>query len=204
MLRWRSFAGSVAVVLASCSGSGGGVPSPTPTFFTHSASSYLLALDQLRVADFTVADPAHTLGVDTASAGDTQLAVALRAAGMRDAATVRYFRSVPELATANGFLDVRSTVLRFASTGDAHRALLAEERHSDGVPSIVPESTDALGEEGHADQLGVTGPDGVQLVELTVMTRNANLVELLVVRGRLGGTSLSDALVLAHRQLASQ
>jgi hypothetical protein len=195
---------STLPALSACSGSGGDTPSPTPTVFTRGAAAYLVSLDQLRVARFTVAEAPHGLGFGTASAGDSQLGTALRANGMQDAATVRYFRQVPDLATANGFIDVRSTVLRFAAAGPAHRAFLAEVRHTDEVPHIVPESTDALGDEAHGDLLTETSPDGVQVVEATVIVRNANLVELVIVRGRVGGTSLDDALILAHRQLASQ
>jgi hypothetical protein len=191
-----------AALLSGCSGSGGDSPAPTPAVFTRGAASYLLGIDQLRVAGFTVAEAPHAVGFGAASAGDSQLSVALRANGLQDGATVRYFRDVPDLATANGFIDVRSTVLRFAGGGPAHRAFLAEVRHTDAVPHVVPESTDALGDEAHGDLLTVTDADGVQVLEATVMVRNANLVELLVVRGRVGGTSLDDALILAHRQLA--
>jgi len=190
--------------MCACSGSGGAAPSPTPRLFTGLAASYLLGLDQLHVAGFTVAEVAHQVGEQELSAGDAQLATALRAAGLGDAATVRYFRTPPDLATANGFLDVRSTVLRFDGDGAAHRAFLAEVRHTDAVRHIVPESTDAAGDEAHGDQLTEGGPDGVQLVEATAILRNANLVELVVIRGRLGGTSFSDVLVLAHTWLSGQ
>ena len=186
--------------LAGCSG--GGPAGQTPTLHTRAATAYLLTLDELHVADFAVQEAAHRVGYDSVSAGDAQLAVALRAAGLEDAATIRYFRSVAELATANGFVDVRSTVLRFASVGASHRAFLAEVRHTDAVPGIVPDSTDSLGDEAHADLLRATAPEGTQVLEVTVLIRTANLVEMLVVRGRVGGTSLDDALVLAHRLLA--
>ena len=202
-MRRRQIAAWVALLpLAACNGSSG--PAPWPSLLTKPASTYLLTLDELRVPGFTVDEPAHTLGYDSASAGDPQLSTALHAAALQDAATTRFFRDVSELGTANGFIDVRSTVLRFPATGAAHRAYLAETRHTDAVPGIVAESTDALGDEAHAGQLTVTSPDGVQLIEVTVVVRNANLVELLIVRGRLGGTSLADALTLAHRQLSGQ
>lgn len=203
--RRLTIAASVALLLASCgSGGGGASPSPTPRLFTGGTAGYLLTLDEIRIAGFTVNEPAHTLSLEQVAAGDTQLAVALRAAGMQQASTVRYFRDVPDLATANGFIDVRNTVLRFASAGQAHRGYLAEARHTDAVPHIVPESTDALGDEAHADQFTTTDPSGVQVVEDTVIVRNANLVDILVVRGRLGGTGLSDALLLTHHLLAGQ
>lgn len=188
-------------LLAACGG-GGGSPSPTPVVFRGPATSYLLGLDQLHVSEFTVAEKAQTLGEQALSDGDAQLDTALRAAGLQDAATVRYFRQVADLSTANGFVDVRSTVMRFGSGGAAHRAYLAEVRHTDAVPNIVPESTDALGDEAHADQLTATAPDGTQVVEATVIMRNANLVQIVVVRGRVGGTGVGDAIVLAHTWLA--
>ncbi len=207
MVRQPGVAVCLAMFLASCAGGGGssgGSPSPTPPLFTHSAASYLLTLDDLRIAGFTVNEAAHSVSLESVSAGDSQLALALRAAGMQQAATTRFFRTVSDLGTANGFIDVRSTVLRFADPGSAHRAYLAEVRHTDAVPRIVPESTDALGDEAHADELTETSPDGVPVVEDTVIVRNANLIDLLVVRGRLGGTGLSDALLVAHRLLAAR
>ena len=189
-------------LLAACGG-GGGSPSPTPVLYRGPATSYLLGLDQLHVSEFTVAEKAHTVGEQALSGDDAQLDTSLRAAGMQDAASVRYFRQVAELATANGFVDVRSTVMRFGSGGAAHRAFLAEVRHTDAVPNIVPESTDALGDEAHADQLTATAPDGTQVVEATVVMRNANLVQIVVVRGRVGGTGVGDAIVLAHTWLGS-
>ena len=203
MVRQLRIAAWVALLpMAACNGSGG--PVASPSLLTKPASAYLLTLDELRVPSFTVDEPAHTVGYDSVSAGDPQLSTTLHAAALQDASTTRFFREVSELGTANGFIDVRSTVLRFPTTGAAHRAYLAETRHTDAVHGIVGESTDALGDEAHADQLTATSPDGVQLIEVTVIVRNANLVELLIVRGRLGGTSLADALTLAHRQLSGQ
>jgi hypothetical protein len=196
-------AATLSLLLVACSGDGPS-PSPTPTAFRGAASSYLLGLDQIHVAGFVVQEAAHSVGPQSAAADDAQLALALRAAGMQDGATVRYFRDVSDLGTANGFVDVRSTVLRFADAGAAHRGYLAEVRHTDAVPSLVPESTDVLGDESHSGQIVATSPEGVQVVEVTVVMRHANLVEVLVVRGRLGGTSQADALVLAHTWLTAQ
>jgi hypothetical protein len=188
--------------LAAC-GSGGS-PTPSPVAHRAAAASYLLTLDQLHISDFTVAEPAHRVDATALAAGDSALLGSLRAAGVEDAATVRYFRQVDDLATSNGFIDVRSTVLRLAGADGAHTAFLAEEHHTDAVPHIVPESSGVLGDESHADQLVETGPDGVQVVETTLIFRNANLVELLVVRGRLGATSLGDAILLGRAQLLAQ
>jgi hypothetical protein len=117
-----------------------------------------------------------------------------------DSATVRYFREVPELATANGPVDVRSTVLRFGSVGDAHAAYGGLTKRVDAVPSMVPASAGVLGDEAHADQLMSVSPQGVELIEVTITWRVENVVAQLVVRGREGGTGLSDALILAHAQ----
>jgi hypothetical protein len=69
---------------------------------------------------------------------------------------------------------------------------------------MLQESAGALGDQAHADQLLTTSPDGVPLVEVTLTWRTDNLVSVLVVRGRDGGTGLSDALLLAHAQAAGQ
>jgi len=73
----------------------------------------------------------------------------------------------------------------------------------DAVPSMVPASAGVLGDEAHADQLMSVSPQGVQLVEVTLTWRVDNLVAQLVVRGRDGGTGLSDALILAHAQASN-
>lgn len=201
--RRAALAALPALLLAACSGGGGGAQA-TPALFHRAAAAYLLGLDQLHIAGFTITEAPHSLGPQALSSGDSQLALALRAAGMQEAATVRYFRQPDDLATANGFLDVRSSVLRFGGESGAHLGFLAEERHTDQSRGEVPESTDVLGDEAHADQLTLDSPEGVRLIEVTVIMRNANLVEILVVRGRYGATGLSDALLLAHEQLAGQ
>ena len=65
-------------------------------------------------------------------------------------------------------------------------------------------SAGPLGDEAHADSLVMTAPDGVQAVQVTLEWRVANLVVVLIARGRYGGTRLDDALVLAHRQTSIQ
>ena len=165
---------------------------------------YLLGLDQLKVAEFTAVEAAHTVDAAAVAAGDTALAATVRNAGLGEAATVRYFRAVPELATANGPVDVRSTVLRFGGSAAAHDVYAGMTRHTDAVPSIVPESAGVLGDEAHGDVVETLSPSGVHLVEATVTWRVANLVSVLVVRGRSGGTGLGDALILAHAQAAGE
>ncbi|HEV7678373.1 MAG TPA: hypothetical protein VGQ42_07380 [Candidatus Dormibacteraeota bacterium] len=123
---------------------------------------------------------------------------------MRDAATVRFFRSVPVLATSNGPVDVGSTVMRFPDSAAAHAAYAAQTKHTDAVAGILPESAGALGDEAHAGELAQTAGDGTPVVEVTVTWRTANLVSTLVVRSRQGGVPLGDALILAHSQAAGE
>jgi hypothetical protein len=165
---------------------------------------YLLGLDQLKAPGFVAVEAAHSVSAESLAAGDTALAAALKSAGVQDAATARWFRSVPELSTANGPIDVRSTVFRCSSTAGAHSAYAALTRHTDAVPGMVAESAGPLGDEAHADELGSVASDGTRLVEITVSWRTANLVAVLVARGREGGSSLADALILAHAQAAGE
>jgi hypothetical protein len=74
---------------------------------------------------------------------------------------------------------------------DAHRLDTA-----DGAAAV---STGPLGDEAHADSIVRSTPGGLQAVQITLEWRNSNVLNLLVVRGRYGGTRLDDALVLAHR-----
>ena len=49
-----------------------------------------------------------------------------------------------------------------------------------------------------------TTPAGFPAVEITIEWRIGNLVNIIVARGRYGGTRLDDALVLAARQTANE
>ncbi len=173
-LGWAAAGG---LLLAAC-GSGGSLPSP---LHTAAPATYLLSLDELRTPGFAVAEEPH------GTAGDCA------------AATVRYFREVPELALANGPLDVRSTVLRCASVAQAATAYAAAMKRTDAVGGATPESTGVLGDAAHADVLRVSS-GGVGLVEVTLTWRSANLVSTLVMRERDAGNPLADALILAHAQ----
>jgi len=201
----RAVAGgmSCALLLAACGSSAASSPSPT-TMLTKPASAYLLGLDQLKAAGFVAVEAAHSVDAGQLGVGDSTLAAALTSAGLQDAATARWFRSVPQLSTSNGPIDVRSTVLRCSSTAAAHNAYAALTRHTDAVPSMVAESTGPLGDEAHADEIGSVASDGTRLIEFTVTWRTANLVSVLVARGREGGSGLIDALILAHAQAAGE
>jgi hypothetical protein len=197
----RTSAGGLLLALA-LAGCGSGSPTPSPTLLSRSASSSLLTLDELRTPGFTVNEPVHAVASAALAGDDAALGRALHGVSLRDAATERFFRDVPELATANGPLDVRSTVLRCDATAGGHGAYAALVAHTDAVAGILAESAGALGDEAHADELRSTSPAGVPLVEVTLTWRVANVVAVLVVRGREGGTGLPDALILAHAQVA--
>jgi hypothetical protein len=179
--------GAAALLFAALLVACGGSSAPAPTLLSRPASAYLLTLDQLRTPGFTVSEGVHRVEAVPAH--------------VVDSATVRYFREVPTLATANGPVDVRATAYRCDSVGAAQSAFATLTRQADAVPSMLPESAGVLGDEAHADQLSSTSSEGVSLVEVTVTWRTANVVRVLVVRGREGGTGLSDALVLARNSL---
>jgi hypothetical protein len=178
--------------------------SPAAPTLARSATAYLLTLDRLAAPGFTVVEPARAISADTVADGDAAFTTALHGAQLQDAATARFFRSVPVLATANGPVDVSSTVMRFATAAGAHTAFAAQTTHTDAVPGMLPESAGALGDEAHADERDQTASDGTPVVEVTVTWRTTNLVSTLVVRGRQGGTRLGDALILAHSQAAGE
>jgi len=175
-LGWAAAGG---LLLAAC-GSGG---SPPAALHTAAPATYLLSLDELRTPGFTVAEGPHDTAGDCA------------------AATVRYFREVPELALSNGPLDVRSTVLRCGSIAQATAAYAAAVKRTDAVGGETPESAGVLGDAAHADTLRVSSA-GVGLVEVTLSWRSANLVSTLVIRERDAGNPLADALILAHAEAA--
>lgn len=148
------------------------------------------------VAPATV--PATALG-----GGDAVVAQRLAADGLADAGQVTFSRTV-NFGTANGPVEVIDTVERFSADAGAHSSYQADVSHRDGEKGEVAMSTGALGDEAHADSLLATTPDGLQAVQITLQWRVANVVVVLEVRGRYGGTRLDDALILAHAQIAKQ
>ena len=72
------------------------------------------------------------------------------------------------------------------------------------MPGAVPTSTGPLGDEAHAISVVRTTSGGLQAVEITVVWRVGNLVNIIVARGRYGGTRLDDALVLAGLQTQNE
>ena len=156
--------------------------------FTADPAHYVLRLDQLVTANFSVLMPLRHL--DTAGAA------------YQSAATIEFGREV-NFDTANGPLEVSSTVERFAGVDAAAAAYMHDIAARDATGETAL-STGPLGDAAHADSLVRDSPAGPQAVEITVEWRTANLVNILVVRGRYGGTRLLDGLTLAHRQSANQ
>lgn len=184
------------LTLAGCGASGSATLSGDPLH-------YLITIDQLVVADFTVSSPAVHVDGATLAKSDAAVAAALATAGLQTAATVEYQRNV-QFITSNGPLDVVATVERFASTGGASSVYAADVRRLDALQGATAASTGPLGDQAHAISTVKTTPDGFMAVEITVEWRVANLVNVIVTRGRYGGTRLDDALVLAAKQTANE
>jgi hypothetical protein len=171
---------------------------------TGSATRYLLQVDDLAAPGFTVAEAARPTTAAEIAGRDSVLAGALRDGGLQAAAAVRYIHAEPHLATANGPLDVVSTVELFADAGGAAAAYSAGVRHADAVDGAQVVSTGTLGDAAHADMVVAVAPDQTQVVQFTVTFRVANAVNVLVTRGRLGGTAIADALIIARNQVGRE
>ena len=187
---------ALAGVAAACGGASG-------PRFTADPAHYLLRLDQLESADFSVDRAAAPVPPVTLAGGDQQAASGLTDDGFDAAASMSFARTI-DFATSNGPIEVIDTVARFAGDSGAHSWFAADTKRRDSAKGEVPMSTGSLGDEAHADSLVATAPDGLQAVQITLQWRVANVVVLLQVRGRYGGARLEDALVLAHRQTSSQ
>jgi hypothetical protein len=187
---------AVAMTLAAC---GGSAPSPATGDPLHD----LITLDQLVVPDFTVSSPAAHVDASTLAGGDPALASAITAGGLQSAASVEYQRGV-DFSTSNGPIDVVATVMRFASSAGASSAYTANVKQLDAMSGAVPASTGPLGDEGHSISVVRTTSGGLQAVEITVVWRIGNLVNIIIARGRYGGTRLDDALVLAGVQTQNE
>jgi hypothetical protein len=187
---------ALATVAAAC----GGSASPR---YTADAQRYLLTLDQMVASDFTVAASPASLTATALAAGDAAVAQQLESNGLASAAQVTFARTV-EFSTANGPVEVIDAVERFATADGAHASYRADVSRRDRQQGEVATSAGSLGDEAHADSLVATAPDGLQAVQIALEWRIANVIVLLQVRGRYGGTRLDDALVLAHRQTSTQ
>jgi hypothetical protein len=190
----------VAGVLVGC---GSGAAAPGPVLLHRAPASYVLPLDRLPAAGFVAAEAPHP--ADAAALwGQAAVQSALRAAGLSGVASAHYVRQVPELATANGPLDVVPTVAAFAAAAGAQDGMRRVVAELDARPGAGALSAGDLGDESHAITETALAGDGTRVVQVTVVWRVVNLVNELAVRGRLGGTGLGDAIVLAGRQSAAE
>ena len=184
-----------AVLLSACGDSTASAGQPLRTA---DPAHYLVKLSDLPSPDFTVNTPAHAADAAELAGNNATRAVRLTQDGVQAGAMVRYFRAV-DLATANGPIDVVNTIERFATAAGAGAAYHADVQDLDAPTGAAPISTGGLGDEAHAVSLVRAATSGVQAVQITLEWRVANVVNILVLRGRYGGTRLDDALVLAHR-----
>ena len=163
----------------------------------------LITLDQLVVPGFTVTSAATHVDASVLAAGDAALASTFAHDGVQSAASVEDQRTV-DFGTSNGPIDVVATVERFSATGGAANAYSATVRQLDAIAGAVPASTGPLGDEAHSISVVRTTTGGLQAVEIALVWRVANLVNVIVTRGRYGGTRLDDALVLAGVQTQNE
>jgi hypothetical protein len=190
---------AVVAVLAGC-GTGA-----APATLHAAPASYLLSLDKLVAPDFTVDDPVHPLSIGIAAAGDSAKAGQLARAGFSGGAGVDFFRHAADIAVVNGPVQIADTVEEFGTTAGAAALFGTDITRLDAVAGAAGVSTGSLGETAHATTRAVTDPtSGVRLIEITVEWRVENLLDILVVRGRDGGTRPDDALILAHNQTATE
>lgn len=175
-----------------------------PTVLRGEPIAYLLTVDQLVSPDFSSDVAPHRLGVTDIAGADGAVAQQLSNAGFLAGAATDFFRAGGNLADTNGPLQVRDSVEEFSSTSGAASILAADTGRLNAVAGATPISTGPLGDQAHATSVTATTAAGLRAVELTVEWRVANLIDVLVVRGRDGGTRLDDALVLAHRQTTTE
>ena len=184
------------VALSGCGSAGAALATGNPT-------GYLITIDQLVAPDFTVSSAARHVDAATLANGDAAVAAALAKDGLQSAASVEYQRAA-DFSTANGPLDVVATAMQFASVAGATNAYIAGVRQLDAMPGATPTSTGPLGDEAHAISVVKATTGGLSAVEITVEWRVGNIVNILITRGRYGGTRLDDALVLANLQTANE
>ncbi|MGD0193462.1 MAG: hypothetical protein ABSC35_01210 [Candidatus Dormibacteria bacterium] len=187
---------ALAMALTACGSDGSSLATGDPL---HD----LITLDQLVAPDFTVSSPAAHVNASTLAGGDAALASAITAAGLQSAASVEYQRGI-DFSTSNGPLDVVATVMQFASIAGATSVYGANVKQLDALSGAVPTSTGPLGDEGHSISVVRTTSGGLQAVEITVVWRLGNLVNIIIARGRYGGTRLDDVLILAGVQTQNE
>ena len=168
------------VALAACG-------SVSPSLSTSDPLHDLITIDQLVAPNFTVSSASSHIDAATIAAGDGAIVSTLKRDGMQAAARVEYQRDV-NFSTSNGPIDIVATVERFAGISGASSAYGANVRQLDAIPDAVPASTGPLGDEAHSISVVRATPGGLQAVEITVVWRVRNIVNLMVARGRYGGT----------------
>jgi hypothetical protein len=184
------------VALAGCGSAGAALATANPT-------GYLITIDQLVAPDFTVSSAAAPVTASTLAGGDATVAASLTKDRLGTAASVEYQRAA-DFSTANGPLDVVATAMQFASVAGATSAYSTAVERLDALPGATPTSTGSLGDEAHAISVVKTTTGGLSAVEITLEWRVGNVVNVIVTRGRYGGTRLDDALVLANMQTANE
>ncbi len=180
-----------------------GCGSATAALATGNPTSYLITIDQLVAPDFTVSSPAAQVSASTLANGDPVAAAQLNLNGLQAAASVEYQRAV-EFSTADGPLDVVATAERFATAAGATSEYKAGVQQLDAQPGATPASTGPLGDQAHSISIVKTTSAGLQAVEITLEWRVGNIVNIIITRGRYGGTRLDDALILANLQTANE
>lgn len=190
-------AGVATLLLSGC----GDAPAP---LLRGSPAASLLTIDQLVAPDFTVDVAPHPLSVADVVAADGGDPRTLQSDGFTAAAGEDFFRNVGALRELNGPVQIHDTIAAFGTSIGAASVFSADAHRLDAVSGSTAISTGALGDEAHATQRTADAGNGVTAIEITVEWRVENVVNVLVVRGRFGGTRLEDALLLAHVQTANE
>lgn len=180
-----------------------GCANTDPGLYTSDPVHYLITLDQLVVSDFSVSSAAQQVDATALAGDDAAVAAAVTKDGFQTAASVEYQRTV-EFGTSNGPLDIVATVARFATDAGASSAYTTGVHQLAGTPGGVAASTGPLGDEAHSISVVKATTSGLSAVEITVEWRVGNLLNIIIARGRYGGTRLDDALILANKQTANE
>jgi hypothetical protein len=190
-MRRRRFLPVAACALLAACGSG-----PSTVAYGSPLGRFLLTVSEMGASGFTVQKAEHSVDAGWLS---LTAAAPVRAAGFQSAVEVDFLRNAGDLSTSNGPVDVRAGVALFPS-GDAAQTALSDE--ATGLlarPGAEEISTGVLGDSALATTELATF-HGVQVVQITVVWRAANLLNSIVIHGRYGGARLDDALTLAHQQ----
>jgi hypothetical protein len=194
--------GAAICVAAAAAGCGSGAAAPS--ILGAAPRTYLLSVDQLVAPDFTLDTAPHAFAAADLAAGDQARLSLLTSAGFSAGSGEDFFRPTANLAVLNGPVQIGDTVEQFSASAGAVSVYAADVTVLDAVPGATAVSTGALGDAAHCTTRLVMDSSGVQLAELTVEWRVANLLDILVVRGRYGGVRADDALALAHRQTVQE